>query len=357
MKDFIQNLKKRTQAYVLLAYLAFAWMILQVADVTFPILGLSESALRVAFGLLILGLPVVLGYAHYTDRQPVSRSQGDGARNNNTDDSRTHRLYYSLIIIFVAIACAALLIRLVMVGDVPNQREEVRDEPWIDECSGFVSESVAIVIERAAALTAPGKYFEGRCVPKPGWVMTATGGLRTDKTTGSNYIEGLLSSDGVLGRVYVTNSQANVMNGDRLMVFGVVSRFRTARMGRNPRTGETIEVPTAIYLIGAYSLDSNRDHTAGRRKPPTVQELDDHVLKLVSLHFGKPLREITGNEEFAQDFERDPNPIPGVGDVRLIELVLALEETMPCDIPDDAIDDTLTVDGLRIMSARYCDTR
>lgn len=60
MKAFLQELRRRKVIQVAAAYLLVAWLLMQVADVMFPSLGLPEWTVTLVVALLILGFPLAL---------------------------------------------------------------------------------------------------------------------------------------------------------------------------------------------------------------------------------------------------------------------------------------------------------
>lgn len=54
--SFLAELRRRNVIRVLIAYLAAAWFLIQIADVLWPIYGLSDSSLQVLTNLLGIGL-------------------------------------------------------------------------------------------------------------------------------------------------------------------------------------------------------------------------------------------------------------------------------------------------------------
>ncbi len=70
MKGFFRDLGKRHVIKVGIAYLVIAWVVLQLADVIFPALGLPDWSITLALGLLAMGFPVALVLAWVFDVTP-----------------------------------------------------------------------------------------------------------------------------------------------------------------------------------------------------------------------------------------------------------------------------------------------
>lgn len=60
MRDLFLELKNRKVIKVGIAYLVGAWLVLQLADVVFPAIGLSDKAVTLVFGILAVGFPLAL---------------------------------------------------------------------------------------------------------------------------------------------------------------------------------------------------------------------------------------------------------------------------------------------------------
>ena len=60
MRDFITELRRRRVFRTAGIYIVGAWLLLQVADVLFPILGVPEWGLRLILGVLVLCFPLAL---------------------------------------------------------------------------------------------------------------------------------------------------------------------------------------------------------------------------------------------------------------------------------------------------------
>ena len=60
MRAFFDELRKRKVIKVGIAYLIGAWVVLQLADVIFPALGVSERSITLVLGILVVGFPLAL---------------------------------------------------------------------------------------------------------------------------------------------------------------------------------------------------------------------------------------------------------------------------------------------------------
>lgn len=72
MKHFLEELRRRKVIRVAAAYLIVAWLLIQVADVTFEPMGLPPWTLKFVIGLLVLGFPLACALAWAYDIKPAS---------------------------------------------------------------------------------------------------------------------------------------------------------------------------------------------------------------------------------------------------------------------------------------------
>ena len=77
MKAFLAELKDRKVIRVAIVYLVAAWLIMQVADVMFPALGLPEWSITLVAALLIIGFPValILSWAYEVGPDGIRRDE------------------------------------------------------------------------------------------------------------------------------------------------------------------------------------------------------------------------------------------------------------------------------------------
>ena len=80
MKGFFLELRKRHVVKVSIAYLVVAWLVLQLADVIFPALGLPDWSITLVLGLLATGFPVAIVLAWVFDLTPGGIERTDEAK-------------------------------------------------------------------------------------------------------------------------------------------------------------------------------------------------------------------------------------------------------------------------------------
>jgi Tol biopolymer transport system component len=84
MASLFEELKRRNVIRIVIAYLALAWLILQVLDVTTPILDLPSSTGRYVFFMLAVGFPIAVVLAWVYDVTPA----GIIETTSSADDTR-----------------------------------------------------------------------------------------------------------------------------------------------------------------------------------------------------------------------------------------------------------------------------
>jgi adenylate cyclase len=81
MKEFVHKLRQRGVIKVSVAYLLISWVIMQLADVTFPLLRLPDWSVTLVLALLILGFPIalILAWAYEMTPTGLQREPVDSA--------------------------------------------------------------------------------------------------------------------------------------------------------------------------------------------------------------------------------------------------------------------------------------
>jgi TolB-like protein/tetratricopeptide (TPR) repeat protein len=82
MRNLVQELRNRSVFRALVAYGVVAWMLLQVADVTFDRLPIPENSMTVLIALVVIGFPVVavLAWAYELTARGIVRHEETGTR-------------------------------------------------------------------------------------------------------------------------------------------------------------------------------------------------------------------------------------------------------------------------------------
>ena len=103
MKAFLRQLRERHVVKVAFAYLVVAWLVLQLADVIFPAMGLPDWSISLALGLLAMGFPVALVLSWMFDATPQGLQRTDAepevAASVSHDEVRTHESDRSIAVL------------------------------------------------------------------------------------------------------------------------------------------------------------------------------------------------------------------------------------------------------------------
>lgn len=68
--SFLGELKRRNVSRVAVFYGVASWLVLQVADLLFDIIGVPEWSLRLVLGILLLGFPLALIFSWIYELTP-----------------------------------------------------------------------------------------------------------------------------------------------------------------------------------------------------------------------------------------------------------------------------------------------
>jgi TolB-like protein/tetratricopeptide (TPR) repeat protein len=106
----IKELQRRNVIRVALLYCVGGWLVLQVGDLLFDLMGLPDYALRIVLGILILGFPVALVFSWVYEITPegIRRDMGEQPAPSKADTSN------KLNIAVIVTVCLAVL---VLLGD------------------------------------------------------------------------------------------------------------------------------------------------------------------------------------------------------------------------------------------------
>ena len=87
MQNFLRELKDRKVLKVGIAYMVGAFVVLEVADVMFPAIGLPDSAITLVFGLLAVGFPLTLILTWAFDITPDGIKRADAVKSTESAES------------------------------------------------------------------------------------------------------------------------------------------------------------------------------------------------------------------------------------------------------------------------------
>ena len=89
MQNFFRELKDRKVINVGIAYLVGAFVVMEIADVIFPAIGLPETSIKLVFGLLAVGFPLALALTWAFDITPDGIKRAEAVKSTESTES-TH---------------------------------------------------------------------------------------------------------------------------------------------------------------------------------------------------------------------------------------------------------------------------
>ena len=104
MSSFLEQLQRRNVIRVGIAYLAVAWLILQVAEMLLPVYGFTDAAIRNVVTLLALGLPVTLALSWAFEWTPKGIVKDTGDEPASEGASPSHKGFDRFIIAVLVVA-------------------------------------------------------------------------------------------------------------------------------------------------------------------------------------------------------------------------------------------------------------
>jgi hypothetical protein len=117
---FLQELKQRNVVRVAIMYAVSAFVVLQLADVTFPVFELPDWTYRLVIWLLGLGFPLALVLAWIFDITPDGIVRTSEASEKELQQLRRSRKFY---VVAIALLLIALGLMFVQPSDAPSNRQ------------------------------------------------------------------------------------------------------------------------------------------------------------------------------------------------------------------------------------------
>jgi TolB-like protein len=106
--SFLEELNRRNVIKVAVFYTVASWLILQVAELLFDVLGLPESWLRLVLALLVLGLPLVLVFAWVFELTPDGVKREKDVDRSQSITRQTGRRMDVAIVVLLVLAIATV---------------------------------------------------------------------------------------------------------------------------------------------------------------------------------------------------------------------------------------------------------
>ena len=149
---FINELKRRNVIRVGIAYLAIAWLFIQVAEATFPAFGFSNNALRILIVVLAAGLVPALVFSWAFEFTPEGIRKEKDVDRNASVTPQTGKKLDRVIMVVLALAVGYFLIdRLVLSpereAEIAAQAQKAGAEQALEEArlGLFMEKSIAVL--------------------------------------------------------------------------------------------------------------------------------------------------------------------------------------------------------------------
>jgi len=242
--NFFTELRRRNVIRVGALYGVAGWLLLQVADVLFGVLGLPDWSLRLVFGLLLLGLPLVLIFSWAFEMTPEGiKRERDVIRD---DSITTHtgrkidRLIIAGLVLVVALLVADRLLLAPAARTTPPAAESAAVEPAIETPAAAVptgasqKQSIAVLPFVNMSGDADNEYFSDGLTEELLNLLAQVDRLRVSSRTSSFAFKG---KDTALPSVAQQLKVANILEGS------------VRKSGVNVRiTAQLIDVETDSHL-------------------------------------------------------------------------------------------------------------
>ena len=128
MNSFWSELKRRNVIRVAVLYAVAGWVLLQVADILFGVLDVPEWGLRLVFGLLLLGFPLVLIFSWVYEMTPEGLKRESDVERSRSVAPYTGRKIDRLIIIGLGVVVIMLLAERFMFIPASQDVSQMADE-------------------------------------------------------------------------------------------------------------------------------------------------------------------------------------------------------------------------------------
>ena len=124
-RNFFAELKRRNVYKVAVAYAVVAWLLIQIATATFPVLEIPNWATKLVIVLVVLGFPIALILAWAFELTPEGIKRTEDVAPNESMTRNTGRKLVAGIAVVAAIAAGLLVLQLLR-SQSPRARPESR---------------------------------------------------------------------------------------------------------------------------------------------------------------------------------------------------------------------------------------
>ena len=108
--SFVQELKRRNVVKVAMLYAIAAWLVLQIAEFLFDVLGLPDEWLKLVLVLFVLGFPLVLIFSWVYELTPEGMKREKDIDRDASITPQTGQRINTVIVVLLVVAVAAVAI-------------------------------------------------------------------------------------------------------------------------------------------------------------------------------------------------------------------------------------------------------
>jgi TolB-like protein/Tfp pilus assembly protein PilF len=200
MSGLFVELKRRNVFRVAIVYVIASWLLLQVADIVVPTLGIPEWSMRMVLFLLVLGLPIALIFAWAFEITPEGiKKEKDVDRSKSIAPQTGRKLDFAII--------GALVIALSLSLYVIFRSSPGDDQP---ESPGVVQQSIAVLPFVSMSTDVEDEFFADGLTEELLNVLAKIKNLKVAGRTSSFYFKGK-SED--LRKIADTLDVENILEG------------------------------------------------------------------------------------------------------------------------------------------------
>jgi adenylate cyclase len=141
--SFIQELKRRNVAKVAVLYAIVAWIVLQIAELLFEVLGLPDEWLKLVLALFMLGFPIALIFSWVFEITPEGVKREKDIDRDSSIAPQTGQRINVVIIVLLVVAVATVVIDRLMPKQAAEPVAAIVEEAVVEE--GAAENSIAVL--------------------------------------------------------------------------------------------------------------------------------------------------------------------------------------------------------------------
>ena len=183
MSQLFQELKRRNVFRVAIAYIAIAWLILQVADIVLENIGTPAWVMQTLMFLLAIGFPIAVLFAWAYEMTPEGiKREKDVDRSKSITQQTGHKLNRTIIVVLLVAVGFLLFDKFMLRGAGPDATTTEKsvavlpfvamssgedDEYFADGLTEEILNSLTRVPELLVTARTSAFYFKGQDIPIP----------------------------------------------------------------------------------------------------------------------------------------------------------------------------------------------